>query len=137
MRKILAIVGAATFVAVLAFGAAQAQQNGSGPYGPCGGYGPGMMYGYPGGYGPGMMMWGGGPGYRGGYRNGSNDLNLSVNDVRANFERMLSFHGNQHVKLGDVVAKDDNTIVVTIVTTNGSLVQQISVDRHSGYMSPE
>ena len=97
-------------------------------YGNPGGYGSGMMYGYPGGYGPGMM-WGRG--------NGSNDLNLSVSDVRANFERMLWFHGNQHVKIGDVVAKDDNTIVVTIVTKEGSLVQQMFVDRHSGFMRPE
>jgi hypothetical protein len=143
MRKIgLAAIGAATFAAALALGTpGAAQQNGpgAGRYGPCGG--PGMMYGYPGGYGPGMM-WGGpgygGPGYRGGsYRNSSNDLNLSVSDVRANFERMLSFQGNPHVKLGEVVAKDDNTITVTIVTTNGSLVQQYAVDRRTGFMRPE
>jgi hypothetical protein len=137
MRKLgLAAVGAATFAAALAFGApGLAQQNGPGSGGyPCGG--PGMMYGYPGGYGPGMM-WGG-PGYGGpGYRNGSNDLNLSVSDVRANFQRMLSFQGNPHVKLGEVVAKDENTIIVTIVTTNGSLVQRYAVDRHTGFMRPE
>lgn len=102
-----------------------------------------MMYGYPGGYGPGMMTWGGGYGpgmmWGGGrgYRGGSENLNLTVSDVRAHFERMLSFQRNPHVKLGDVVAKDDNTIVVSIVTTNGSLVQQYAVDRHSGFMRPE
>lgn len=101
--------------------------------------GPGMMgpgpmgYGMaaPGMMGPGMMApgFGGWQGYGG---NRSVDRDLSADDVRAQLERSLQWHGNKNVKLGDVTEADDDTIVADIVTQDGSLVQRFRVDRHTG-----
>jgi hypothetical protein len=134
MRKVgfvAAIFAGALAAALLTASPASTQPNGT--YGPCaaGWGGQGMMYGYPGGYGPGMM-WG--PGYG---RGQNDNLNLSVNDVRGFFDRMLGYRANPHVKLGDVKVKDADTITAEIVTTNGSLVERYEIDRHSGFMHPE
>jgi hypothetical protein len=91
--------------------------------------GPGMMApGYR--MGPGMMY--GGPGY------GAPEpqLNLSADDVRSYFERMLVAGGNKRLKLGKIEALDDNTIEAQIVTVDGSLVASYKVDRHTGAIAP-
>ena len=92
--------------------------------------GPGMMG--PGMMGPGMM----GPGMMGpgcGSRVVSNQ-DLSTDDVRHFFEHRLEWHGNKRLKLGEVTEADDDTIVAEITTVDGSLVQRVQVDRHTGQM---
>lgn len=150
MRKILLSAAAVSaFVTAIAVAPiAQAQPYGYGPgYGMMGGYGPGYMmrgYGYgPGmmggyGYGPGYMMGGYGPGYgmMGAYGPGYNrDLNLSTDDVKNYLERMIQ---NPNLKVGDVKAKDADTIVADIVTKDkDALVQRLEFNRHSGFYQPE
>lgn len=98
--------------------------------------GPGMMD--PGTHGQYMM----GPGYGMGYgmmRPGSSlqvvpGTDLSADDVRHFLEHRLEWHGNKRVKVGDVKETDDSTIVAEIVTVDGSLVQRLKVDRHTGAM---
>lgn len=106
------------------------------------GYGPWMMG--RGGFGPGMMGYEGGRGYGRGYGPGmmwgrdaaeGEDLNLTVDQVKRQFERRLAIMGNDRVKLGPIVEKDANTITVDIVTTDKEgLVQRFSVDRKRGIM---
>jgi hypothetical protein len=59
---------------------------------------------------------------------------ISVAGARGWLERKLDWHGNPRLKLGEVVAVDDNTITAEIVTREGSLVQKLAIDRHSGFM---
>lgn len=94
--------------------------------------GPGMMG--PGlGTGQGMMMAPGGmgPGY-GALPSGGVDL--SADDVRANLERWLAWHGNPRVKIGEVMEQDDDVVIGEIVTQDGSLVDRFRIDRHTGAM---
>ena len=149
----------AVSAAVVMSGAAIAQRYGGG-YGP--GYmGPGMMngYGQSGGYGPGWMgpgmMYGAGPG--GGYGPGwmgpgmmgyggygaggwgqqQGNLNLTVDEVKANMERWVKTTGNPHIKLADVAVKDADTITADIVTTDmDALVQRFDINRHTGFTQP-
>ena len=76
------------------------------------GLGPRMLYGWPGG----------------------ETQDLSVEGARSWLERKLDWHGNPRLKLGEVVAADDDTITAEIVTRDGSLVQKLAIDRHSGFM---
>lgn len=151
------LLGALSGVGLLAVIAAAPAM--SQPYYGDGSYSPGMMGGY--GAGPGMMMGGGmmGPGMMGGYGMGPGmmmgrgmmgpgmmgwgwdyrqlNLNLSANDVKAFFERMLVLRGNPHVKVGTVTEKDANTVSVDIVTTDkDGLVQRFNVDRRTGTFRP-
>ena len=57
---------------------------------------------------------------------------LSIDDVRHHFEHRLEWLGNSRLKVGDVTQADENTIVAAIVTVDGSLVDRLSVDRHTG-----
>jgi hypothetical protein len=59
---------------------------------------------------------------------------ISVARARGWLERKLDWHGNPRLKLGEVVAADDDTITAEIVTREGSLVQKLAIDRHSGFM---
>ncbi len=59
---------------------------------------------------------------------------LTTDDVRHFFEHRLERHGNKRLKLGEVTEADDDTIVAEITTVDGSLVQRLEVDRHSGQM---
>lgn len=156
MRKFHYALIAAAAIAALAVAVEAAAQPYGGPgygpgygmgYGMMGGYGPGsgMMGGYGpgygGGYGPGWMMRGGyapGPGMMYGYGAGpgnEGNLNLSVDQVKSYFERMIR---NPNLQVGDVKEKDADTIVAEIVTKQGnSLVQRVDVNRHNGFMQPE
>ena len=58
--------------------------------------------------------------------------NVSVDDVRDHFERLLQAQGNPRVKLGEVKDADKDTIIAEIVTTQGSLVDRLNVNRGSG-----
>ncbi len=88
--------------------------------------------------GPGMMGYGMGPGMMGqGMRPGMMQplrQDLSAKDVEHIMEHRLSWNGNPNVKVGKVEEKDDDTIVVEIVTQEDSLVQKLEVDRHTGWM---
>jgi hypothetical protein len=137
------------------YGPGYGMMDGYGPgYGPGWmmgpGYGPGMMRGYGpgwghgwmmrGGYGPGMMGPGYGPGMMGygpGYYGQQANLNLSTDDVKNYFGRMLAIRGNPRLKVGDVKEKDSDTIVADIVTKDNSLVQRFAVNRHNGFYRPE
>jgi hypothetical protein len=95
--------------------------------------GPGMM-------GPGMMGQGMGPGMMGqGMGPGSMAAlpqDLSVENVRHMLEHQLAWQGNPNLKLGKVEEQDEDTIVAEIVTQDGSVVQRLHVDRHTGMMQP-
>ncbi len=89
---------------------------------------------------PGMMM---GPGIMGsmmmkgpGAMHASGalaDRDLTTDDVRTMFERNLAWHGNTRLQVGDVVEQDVDTVAVEIETVDGSLVQRLEVDRHTGF----
>ncbi len=108
-------------------------------------FGPGMM----GHMGYGMMGqgWGGGrSGHMGpgmmGYGPGAHEdcplgqaasgKELSVEDVTALLERRLGWMGNDRLKLGEVSEQGEDAIVGEIVTKDGSLVERLVFDRHSG-----
>ncbi len=92
--------------------------------------GPGMGHGMMGyGMGHGMMGYGMGHGMMQPLRQ-----DLSAKDVKHMMEHRLAWNGNPNVKVGKVEEKDDDTIVAEIVTQNGSLVQKLEVDRHTGWM---
>lgn len=141
--------------------ATPALSHGPGQAGP--GYGPGygmMGPGYGGMMGPGAgyggMMgpgagYGGmmGPGHHMGFGNGAGfgfgpcaqaasaaGEEVGVDDVTARMERWLAVQGNDRLKLGKVEAVDDDTITAEIVTVDGSLVQKLAVDRHTGWTRP-
>ena len=125
--------------------------TGQGMMGPGYGMGPGMMgSGY--GMGPGMMgsAYGMYPGIMGraygmgpwamyrGYSLGMQPLrrDLSADDVRHIMQHRLQWGGNPHIKVGKVEEKDDDTIIAEIVTQDGSLVDKLAVNRHTGMMQP-
>jgi hypothetical protein len=61
---------------------------------------------------------------------------LSAEDVQHMLGHRLAMTGNPNIKLGTVSEKDDDTIVAEIVTQEGSLVQRLEVDRHTGWTRP-
>jgi hypothetical protein len=97
------------------------------------GMGPGMMghgYGMSPGQGQGYGM---GPGMMQG-RAALPDRDLSADDVRKNLEQQLAWRGNPRLKLGDINEVDEDTITAEIVTKDGSLVDKLAIDRHTGMM---
>ncbi len=167
MNTILRFAGATALALALAGGLAFAQNaadhaahhpgNGApgsaaAEYGPCpygmgpwmmgraGWMGPGMMGGGWRGYGSAMMSgWRGyGPAMMGsGWQARQRILNLSPSDVKTYFEHWIALSGNRHIKVGNVVAKDGNTITADIVTADkDALVQRFDVDRHTGVFRP-
>lgn len=102
------------------------------------GWGPGQMMGQ--GYmtGQGHMM---GPGFNGQGNFGPGMMqplrdDLDIVDVMEMMEHRLRWMNNPNLKLGNVEEKDADTISADIVTKDGSLVQRLSVDRHTGWMQP-
>ena len=57
---------------------------------------------------------------------------LSTDDVRHFLEHRLDGQGYKRLKVGTVEAKDNGTVVAEIVTAEGSLVQRLEVDQHTG-----
>ncbi len=98
------------------------------------GHGYGQGYGMgPGTMGPGTM----GPGYGMGSQYGMRQAlprDLSADDVRLRLEHHLAWQNNPNLKLGKVEDKDADTIVAEIVTKEGSLVDRLEIDRHTGEM---
>ncbi len=142
MRRNVLIGGTAAIVAAIVIAISSSPATAQYGYGP-GMMGHGMMgYGMgPGMMGQGMMGYGMGPGMMGqgmmGYGMGPGMMgpavNLTTNDVKANFERWITSTGNPNLKVGNVVEKDANTITADIVTKKeNALVQQFTVDRRTG-----
>ncbi|MEQ8664874.1 MAG: hypothetical protein RIC16_04035 [Rhodospirillales bacterium] len=59
---------------------------------------------------------------------------LSAEEVEHMIGHRLEWQGNPNLKMGPVVERDEDTIVADIVTQDGSLVQRLEVDRHTGRM---
>lgn len=57
---------------------------------------------------------------------------LSVEEVRHFLEHWLDDLGNKRIRLGDIKEVDDEHIAADIVTQDGSLVDRLRVDRHTG-----
>jgi hypothetical protein len=145
MRKFLlfatlaavAIIGGSVLVDAQPYGPGM-MGGGYGPgYGMMGGgYGPGMMR--DGGYGPGMMN-GYGPGYHGQSNYGGQvNVELTPDNVKNYFERMIAEQGNPRLTVGNVKEKDADIITADIVTKEGNvLVQRFAVDRRKGFYRPE
>ena len=61
---------------------------------------------------------------------------LTAKDVKHMMEHRLAWRGNPNVKVGKVEEQDDDTIIAEIVTQEGSFVERMKVDRHTGMMQP-
>ena len=59
---------------------------------------------------------------------------LTADDVRQFLDHRLEMHANKRLKVGEVQQADDDKIVADITTVDGSLVQRLEVDRHTGQM---
>jgi hypothetical protein len=59
---------------------------------------------------------------------------LAADDVRHFLEHRLEMLGNKRLKVGEVKEADEDEIVADITTVDGSLVQRLKVDRHTGQM---
>jgi hypothetical protein len=59
---------------------------------------------------------------------------LSVDDARKTLEQHLAWLGNSRLQVGPVTVVDDNTLAADIVTKDGSLVEKLVIDRHTGAM---
>jgi hypothetical protein len=59
---------------------------------------------------------------------------LTTDDVRHFLEHRLEMHGNKRVQVGEVKEADEDKIVADITTVDGSLIQRLEVDRHTGMM---
>jgi hypothetical protein len=123
------VIGGSISIALAAILAAYlSAASGYGPWNMMGGHGPGMMRGY----GPGAMFRDGNPAGLSRF----DSSGLSVDDVKARFERWLIMQGNPRLKIGDVKETDGNAITVDVVTQENSLVQRFIVDRRTGYHRP-
>ena len=114
---------------MMGYGMGQGQM-GPGMMGPTMGYGMGQGQMGPGMMGP-MMGYGMGPGMMQPLRQ-----DLTAADVKHMMGHRLAWNGNPNLKLGKVEEKDDDTIVAEIVTKDGSVVQSLEVNRHTGWMRP-
>jgi len=61
---------------------------------------------------------------------------LDTDDVRQMMEYRLRWMDNPNIKLGKVEVSDTDTITAEIVTQDGSLVERLKVDRHTGWIGP-
>lgn len=87
------------------------------------------MMGAPAGSGmPGMM---GGPAMLYGMPHGAPE-EMTPARVRTILEQRLAHHGNPRLKLGEIAAAADGSIVAEIVTVDGSLVQKLAFNRYPG-----
>jgi hypothetical protein len=127
MKKIALIVGIVTLTALFAFTPLYAQPVGPGPMGPGYGYGYGM--------GPGMM----GPGYGRQYgpqygpQYQQPQKPLDKDQVKEEVENYLKSTRNPNLKIGKIEEKG-NDYEVDIETKAGSLVDQLLVNKDTGWM---
>ncbi len=59
---------------------------------------------------------------------------LTGDDVRHFLRHRLEVHGNKRLMVGDVKEADQDKIIAEITTVEGSLVERLEVDRHTGRM---
>lgn len=64
------------------------------------------------------------------------DKPLTIDGARANLEKHLQARGNDRLKVGKVIDKDDKTIVAEIVTIDDSLVRTIEINKATGRFNP-
>ena len=57
---------------------------------------------------------------------------VSVDEVRHFLEHRLTMMGFDGLRVGAVEEIDDERIIAEIVTADGTLVQELTIDRHSG-----
>jgi len=60
------------------------------------------------------------------------DLDLNAEEAKTLVEAKLIMRGNDRLKVGQVVEKDEDVFLIDIVTVDNSLVRQIEVDRDKG-----
>ncbi len=60
---------------------------------------------------------------------------LSTDEVRHFLEHRLAVQGYKRLKVGSVEDQDNGTISAEIVSVEGSLVQRLEVDRHTGLIT--
>ncbi len=133
--KTTALVAALALGAVYAAGPAIA--HGSGGQGTGGGMMGHMGGGMMGHMGGGMMGSGsGGHGDCPSAQKAAFGQDMTVESVTKFLEQRLNHMGNDRLKVGEIKATDDKTIVAEIVTQDGSLVQKLQFDRETGRHFP-
>ncbi len=60
------------------------------------------------------------------------DRDLSVEDVKGILAHRLDHQGNARLRVGKVEAKGDDSVVAEIETVDGSLVERLEVNVHTG-----
>ena len=138
------VLGAAFAGQTYAHGGDDDDDDRRGGYGMMGHMGGGMMGSHHGrdydhGYGHGYGMMGFGGGYRGDCPfadKASFSKDVTVESVTKFLEQRLTHMGNDRLKVGEVKATDDKTIVGEIVTKDGSLVMKMQFDRATGRHVP-
>jgi hypothetical protein len=113
-------------------------QPGYGPQGQQGWYCPGWAASQGGGWGmgPGMMHggWGMmGPGYGYGPQYQQRQTPLSKKDAETLAQNYLSATRNPNLKLGKI-KEEGSAFEAEVVTTNGSLVDNLLIDKNTGWM---
>ena len=61
---------------------------------------------------------------------------LAPDSVRPHLEHHLAMMGLPNLVLGSIDVQDDDTLVAEIVTRDGTLVQRLAIDRHTGAVTP-
>ena len=61
-------------------------------------------------------------------------VDIDADKAKAMIERMLVWHDNPRLKLGEVRTTDYGEVVADVVTREGSLVQRLAIDRRTGSM---
>ncbi len=69
-------------------------------------------------------------------QNSNIDRNFSADDVRKILDGHLVWMGHKRLKVGEIKAQDDGTIVADINTVDNSLVMRMEVDPKTGAMHP-
>jgi len=62
------------------------------------------------------------------------DRDLSAADVKEILEHRLFHQGNKRLRVGEVEVKDENTVLAEIETVDGSLVERLEANRHTGWI---
>lgn len=60
------------------------------------------------------------------------DKKLTAGDIKTLAQARLIMMGNKNLKVGKVTEKDDKTVIVSITTKDGSLVEEMEVSRATG-----
>jgi len=61
---------------------------------------------------------------------------LGPDNVRPHLEHRLTMMGLPNLMLGSIEEQDNDTLIAEIMTRDGTLVQRLAIDRHSGAVVP-